>query len=421
MHEKLRTNTEKQKEGVKFSQEVFAPYDLFNQIIAKWSQYKGFHQQDSHELLRHLLDGIRDEQIKALKEKGEEKKKTFIDEVFGGKLVNCIICDACKLINYNYEPFFDISVSIENSTSKKKSNEEEGDIVGPDNSNIKEKLKKEKYPLVNDEKNNKDIQCILDDIVVEKKENDSVFSIRDCIKQFMDIDILEGKEACVCDNCTKIRYGEQEETTKSKKVKKVKVNMKNNGKKITVKKHQDCDEDFTHISYYAIMNGIKEENLRSFNNEGDDEEDIDNENVEESEEEEVEEEEEKKKVVYRRIMKRYFIDEPPKILVLNMKRFIQVGFYGRVKKSDKFVDFQPFLKLSPYLSPIKHDESVQPFYRLYGVVVHSGFSVQSGHYFAYISRKLGEWFYASDSIIKPSDWDEVKKSCPYLLFYERIK
>lgn len=66
MHEKLRTNTEKQNEGVKFSQEVFAPYDLFNQIIAKWNQYRGFHQQDSHELLRHLLDGIRDEQIKVI-------------------------------------------------------------------------------------------------------------------------------------------------------------------------------------------------------------------------------------------------------------------------------------------------------------------------------------------------------------------
>ena len=270
----------------------------------------------------------------------------------------------------------------------------------------------------------------MDDIIVEKKENDSAFSIRDCIKQFMDIDTLEGSEACVCDNCTKIRYGEQKDTSnKTKKSKKTvkKINMKNNGSKLSVKKHQTEDEDSTHISYYTTLNGIKEdkEGLKDFE-ENEEELGIENEygeeeivKIEEGEAEEEEEEEEKKKVVYRRIKKRYFIDEPPKILVLNMKRFIQVGY--RVKKSDKFVDFQPFLKLAPYLSPIKHDETVQPFYRLYGVVVHSGFGVQSGHYFAYISRKVGDWFYASDSFIKPSEWDEVKKSCPYLLFYERVK
>jgi len=77
MHEKLKVAEEKQKEGIKFSQEIFTPHDLFNVIISKWSQYKGYHQQDSHELLRHLLDGIRDEQIKALKEKNMENKKNF--------------------------------------------------------------------------------------------------------------------------------------------------------------------------------------------------------------------------------------------------------------------------------------------------------------------------------------------------------
>ena len=320
---------------------------------------------------------------------------------------------------------------------KKSSNDDSSDIIGPDKSNIEEKLKREHYPLVNDEKNNQDIKSILDDIVVEKKANDSVFSIRDCLKQFMDIDILEGSEAFVCDNCTKIRYGEQKKTPekdkKAKKVKKIiKINMKNNGSRLSVKHHQAEDEDYTHISYYTTLNGIREdkEGLNDFKlineeEEEEEEEELHMENeceegeIIEEEEEEEEEEKEKKKVVYRRIKKRYFIDEPPKILVLNMKRFTQVGY--RVKKSDKFVDFQPFLKLAPYLSPIKHDETIQPFYRLYGVVVHSGFGVQSGHYFAYISRKLGDWFYASDSIIKPSDWDEVKKSCPYLLFYERIK
>jgi uncharacterized UBP type Zn finger protein len=155
-------------------------------------------------------------------------------------------------------------------------------------------------------------------------------------------------------------------------------------------------------------------------NENNDNEDDDNNIIENDEEKEIEEEkskDEKKKVVYRRIKKRSFIDEAPKILVLNLKRFINIDLYGHVRKSEKFVDFQPFLKLGPYLSPIRQDKDTQPFYRLYGVVVHSGFSIQSGHYFAYISRTIGDWFYASDVTIRPSSWDEVKKSRPYLLLY----
>jgi len=367
--------------------------------------------------------------LKLLKKKIWKTKKTFIDEIFGGKLVNCIICDSCKIINYTYEPFFDLSLSIiENS--KKKPDNEDNDIIGPDKSNIEEKLKKEKYPLINDEKNKKNIECILNDIILEKKENEEISNIRDCIKQFMDIDILEGSEACVCDNCTKIRYGDQNDKI-NKKIRKIKFNMKNKGNKLSVKDNQEADEDYIPIKYYCSLNGINEdiEHLNDFNNNDFNETDYfknkkennqsDDNNNDDSDDDDNDDE--KKKVVYRRIKKRYFIDEAPKILVLNLKRFTQVGFYGRVKKSEKFVHFEQFLKLAPYLSPIKHDENIQPFYRLYGVVVHSGFSVQSGHYFAYISRKMGDWFYASDSSIKPSDWDEVKNSRPYLLFYERIK
>jgi len=66
MNQKLKMSEEKQNNGIKFRQEVFEPLELFNAIIAKWDQYEGFEQQDSHELLRHLLDGIRDEQINVI-------------------------------------------------------------------------------------------------------------------------------------------------------------------------------------------------------------------------------------------------------------------------------------------------------------------------------------------------------------------
>ena len=66
MNQKLKMSEEKQNNGIKFRQEVFEPLELFNAIIAKWDQYEGFEQQDSHELLRHLLDGIREEQINVI-------------------------------------------------------------------------------------------------------------------------------------------------------------------------------------------------------------------------------------------------------------------------------------------------------------------------------------------------------------------
>ena len=80
------------------------------------------HQQDAHELLRHLTEGIRTEEVKRqksailkhfkLSEKtdprtvdAETKKKlqalgrhsnyTCVDKIFGGQLVSTIVCEEC--------------------------------------------------------------------------------------------------------------------------------------------------------------------------------------------------------------------------------------------------------------------------------------------------------------------------------------
>ena len=39
------------------------PSDLFGKISAKWKFYKAMAQQDSHELIRRMMDGIREEQL----------------------------------------------------------------------------------------------------------------------------------------------------------------------------------------------------------------------------------------------------------------------------------------------------------------------------------------------------------------------
>ncbi|XP_039986153.1 ubiquitin carboxyl-terminal hydrolase 16 isoform X2 [Xiphias gladius] len=100
---------------------VVTPRELFTQVCKKAARFKGFQQQDSQELLRYLLDGMRAEEIKrvssgimeALKQSrknadGEQLKtlvkeyekngfpKNFVDQVFGGEMTSTIMCQQCK-------------------------------------------------------------------------------------------------------------------------------------------------------------------------------------------------------------------------------------------------------------------------------------------------------------------------------------
>ncbi|KAI8605479.1 hypothetical protein EDD21DRAFT_138755 [Dissophora ornata] len=112
---------------------VVTPEDLFRQIAKKWKIFRGFRQQDSHELMRYLFDGIKQEEMDLIKrqlsEEAEQKKIAeeqepstdeivddrqvesrevvekalkyvpFIDSCFSGKLVSVIVCDTCKKRN----------------------------------------------------------------------------------------------------------------------------------------------------------------------------------------------------------------------------------------------------------------------------------------------------------------------------------
>ncbi|KAJ1553247.1 Ubiquitin carboxyl-terminal hydrolase 16, partial [Cladochytrium tenue] len=64
---------------------IVNPAGLFTQLGNKFKVYKSFRQQDSHELLRCLLDGVKDEQVtKDDKGKPLANQRTFVDDVFGG-------------------------------------------------------------------------------------------------------------------------------------------------------------------------------------------------------------------------------------------------------------------------------------------------------------------------------------------------
>uniref|UniRef100_A0A8C2LX35 Ubiquitin carboxyl-terminal hydrolase n=1 Tax=Cricetulus griseus TaxID=10029 RepID=A0A8C2LX35_CRIGR len=114
-----------------------SPKVLFNQLCQKAPRFKGFQQQDSQELLHHLLDAVRteetkriqasilkafnnpttktadDETRKKVKAYGKEGvKMNFIDRIFIGELTSTVMCEECANISTMKDPFIDISLPI---------------------------------------------------------------------------------------------------------------------------------------------------------------------------------------------------------------------------------------------------------------------------------------------------------------------
>ncbi|KAM6933705.1 ubiquitin carboxyl-terminal hydrolase 16 [Xenentodon cancila] len=124
---------------------VVTPRELFTQVCKKAPRFKGFQQQDSQELLRYLLDGMRAEEHKrvsagimeVLKQSskctdGEQLKKivkeyekngfpkNFVDQVFGGELTSTIMCQQCKTVSVVTEMFLDLSLPVSDEAYRKK-------------------------------------------------------------------------------------------------------------------------------------------------------------------------------------------------------------------------------------------------------------------------------------------------------------
>ncbi|XP_026799189.3 ubiquitin carboxyl-terminal hydrolase 16 isoform X2 [Pangasianodon hypophthalmus] len=123
---------------------VVTPRELFTQVCKKAARFKGFQQQDSQELLRYLLDGMRAEEsvrvtagiLNALKSSGktsepEQKKlvkeyesnggtKSFVDRVFGGELTSTVMCTECKTVSVVTEVFLDLSLPVADEAYRKK-------------------------------------------------------------------------------------------------------------------------------------------------------------------------------------------------------------------------------------------------------------------------------------------------------------
>ncbi|KYQ92464.1 peptidase C19 family protein [Tieghemostelium lacteum] len=90
---------------------LVSPAGFFTEICKKSPRFRGFKQQDSHELLRYLLDGLISEEQNQTKNR---KDPTYLDRIFGGKLISIITCFHCGYVSKTFEPFLDLSLPIPN-------------------------------------------------------------------------------------------------------------------------------------------------------------------------------------------------------------------------------------------------------------------------------------------------------------------
>ncbi|XP_068655184.1 ubiquitin carboxyl-terminal hydrolase 2-like isoform X2 [Aristolochia californica] len=110
------------------SRSCLNPKNIFVCICSKAPQFRGFQQQDSHELFRYLLDGLYIEEVNAWKSASSDDEEvnskvgpTFVDLVFGGQISSTVCCMECGHTSIVYEPFLDLSLPLptKNSPSKK--------------------------------------------------------------------------------------------------------------------------------------------------------------------------------------------------------------------------------------------------------------------------------------------------------------
>ncbi|XP_044473498.1 ubiquitin carboxyl-terminal hydrolase 25-like isoform X2 [Mangifera indica] len=111
--------------------------------------------------------------------------------------------------------------------------------------------------------------------------------------------------------------------------------------------------------------------------------------------------------------KQMSILKSPNILVIQLKRF--EGIFGG--KIDKTIAFEEIMFLSSFMCKASRDP--QPEYKLFGTIVHSGFSPDSGHYYAYIKDAVGRWYCCNDSYVSLSTLQEVLSEKVYILFFSR--
>ncbi|TVU08816.1 hypothetical protein EJB05_42231 [Eragrostis curvula] len=94
---------------------TLSPKNLFSNICSKYPQFRGYQMQDSHELLRCFLDGLRTEETEARKIADDASTAgvpTIVDFIFGGQLSSTVSSTECSHSSVKHDQFLDLSLPV---------------------------------------------------------------------------------------------------------------------------------------------------------------------------------------------------------------------------------------------------------------------------------------------------------------------
>ncbi|XP_046856479.1 uncharacterized protein LOC124449586 isoform X3 [Xenia sp. Carnegie-2017] len=110
--------------------------------------------------------------------------------------------------------------------------------------------------------------------------------------------------------------------------------------------------------------------------------------------------------------KRIQIHEPPNVLTMCLKRFDCHSLFA--SKINKDISYPETLNLRPFLS-IKQGCAIN--FKLFAVLVHAGYSCNSGHYYCFVKAANGSWYQMNDASVRQVSLKTVLGQQAYLLFY----
>jgi ubiquitin C-terminal hydrolase len=120
---------------------------------------------------------------------------------------------------------------------------------------------------------------------------------------------------------------------------------------------------------------------------------------------------------FRQATKQLQLFHCPEVLVVHLKRFLQINRIRREKQTT-LVDFPiKGLDLSPFVPPHALEGEAYPIYDLYAVSNHAG-GLSGGHYTSFVQAS-GRWYLFDDSRVSEVPVANIKTQYAYCLFYRR--
>ncbi|KAI5074420.1 hypothetical protein GOP47_0010381 [Adiantum capillus-veneris] len=118
--------------------------------------------------------------------------------------------------------------------------------------------------------------------------------------------------------------------------------------------------------------------------------------------------------------KQLSFSKSPQVLVVQLKRYKASEFFPT--KIERDIKYETSLDLTPFVSQEGAGALIQESdwnYNLYAVLVHSGWSTSSGHYYCFVQTSPGMWHCMNDSLVSRVSERTVLHQEAYILFYIR--